>query len=244
MAINRENFIVIQGWMVSELGLKGNELLIYAIIYGFSQTDKQNFTGSLQYLAEWANSTKQGVLKALKSLISKGYIVKLGVSISPTGQHTCIYHATKFNDVLNKVEWGIKQSLTPGIKQSLTNNINNNNIEDNIDNNIEHFNEEAIKEEFSRVWKEYPRKEGKDGAYKEYTKLRHKLGYDKFNEYVVLDGIKRYKDYIERNKIEPKYIKQGSTWFHGHCWEDEYPTSSSSRDQSKYCKNDLGELPF
>ena len=33
--IKDENFIMIQGWMVNMLNLKGNELLVYAIIYGF-----------------------------------------------------------------------------------------------------------------------------------------------------------------------------------------------------------------
>lgn len=111
-------------------------------------------------------------------------------------------------------------------------------------NNINTINDSVIKEEFERVWKQYPRKEGKEAAFKEYSKLRSKLDYDTFNEFTVLSGIKRYKDYISLNKIESRYVKQGSTWFHGHCWEDEYPIDRFSRDQSKYCKNDLGELPF
>ena len=74
--VKNENFIAIQGWMVTELGLKGNSLLIYAIIYGFSQDGEQVFNGSLQYLADWTNSTKQGVLKSLRSLIDAGLIGK------------------------------------------------------------------------------------------------------------------------------------------------------------------------
>ena len=30
--VKRDNFITIQGFMLTELGLKGNELIIYAII--------------------------------------------------------------------------------------------------------------------------------------------------------------------------------------------------------------------
>ena len=67
--VKDENYINIQGFMVTKLGLKGNELLIYAIIYGFSQTEDQVFNGSLQYLADWTNSTKQGVTKNLKSCL-------------------------------------------------------------------------------------------------------------------------------------------------------------------------------
>ena len=117
------NYITILSWMVTELKLKGNELIIYAAIYGFSQ-DEQWFAGSLQYLADWTNSTRQGVLKALKSLVSKGYLEKEEREIK--GVKLCQYR-TK----------GVKQSLTgcstkfnEGVKQSLT-NINNDIYSDN-----------------------------------------------------------------------------------------------------------------
>ena len=61
--IKDENYIAVQGWMRNQLKLKGNELLVYAIIYGFSQTTNQVFNGSLQYLADWCGATKQGVIK-------------------------------------------------------------------------------------------------------------------------------------------------------------------------------------
>lgn len=122
-----ENYIVIQGWMVNELKLKGNELLIYAIIYGFSQLEGQKFTGSLQYLANWTNSTKQGVIKCLKSLIEKELIIKEDKIIN--GVKFCEYYSTKFNRVLNKVEWGIKQSLPNNIEDNIEDNNNNNNKE-------------------------------------------------------------------------------------------------------------------
>lgn len=52
--IKNENFIAIQGFMVKELGLSGNELIAYALIYGFSQDNESEFKGSLNYVAEWA----------------------------------------------------------------------------------------------------------------------------------------------------------------------------------------------
>lgn len=121
------NFVVIQSWMLKEMKLKGNELLVYAIIYGFSQDGEQEFTGSLQYLADWTNSTKQGVIKNLNSLITKGYIEKHESFVN--GVKFCSYKSVN----------GIKQSLmgystefNEGSKQSLPNNITNN-IDDNID---------------------------------------------------------------------------------------------------------------
>lgn len=42
--IKNENFIAIQGFMVKELGLSGNELIAYALIYGFSQDNESEFS--------------------------------------------------------------------------------------------------------------------------------------------------------------------------------------------------------
>ena len=44
-------YIAIQDWMISDLQLKGNELLTYALIYGFSQDGESEFKGSLKYLS-------------------------------------------------------------------------------------------------------------------------------------------------------------------------------------------------
>lgn len=120
--VKNENFIAIQGWMVTELGLKGNSLLIYAIIYGFSQDGEQVFNGSLQYLADWTNSSKQSVINCLKKLVDDGLLGKNEKNIN--GVKFVEYYSKKLNGVLNKVEWGIKQSLP-------------NNIEDNIEDNID-----------------------------------------------------------------------------------------------------------
>lgn len=114
-----ENYAVIQGWMLKQLNLKGNELLIYAIIYGFSQDGAGEFTGSLQYLADWTNSTRNGVSKCLKSLVSKGYIKKNCKVIN--GVKHCEYSTTKLHDLYNSVGHPIQQSCTGGVQQSCTN---------------------------------------------------------------------------------------------------------------------------
>lgn len=132
--VNDENYINIMGWMVNKLHLKGNELLIYAIIYGFSQAEQQTFSGSLQYLADWTNSTRQGVMKNLKSLLDKGLIDKKDININ--GVKFCEYCTTELQGVYNKVYRGVQQSLTGGVQQSLHNNINIDNTNNNINNNI------------------------------------------------------------------------------------------------------------
>ena len=75
--VKRENYIQIQGFMLTDLHLSGNELLIYAIIYGFSQTGEGVFDGSREYLAEWCNASLSSIKRSLKALQEKGLIKQI-----------------------------------------------------------------------------------------------------------------------------------------------------------------------
>lgn len=75
--VKEGTYIHIESWMINEYKLSGNSLFVYAIIYGFSQDKKSDFHGGLQFLADWTNSTKQGVIKNLKSLLEKKLIIKI-----------------------------------------------------------------------------------------------------------------------------------------------------------------------
>ena len=76
--VRDENYYSIFGWMTNPDGmaLSGLELSVYAIIYGFSQGGDNAFSGSLQYLADFTNSTERGIRKCLSSLVEKGYLKK------------------------------------------------------------------------------------------------------------------------------------------------------------------------
>lgn len=69
-----DNFCVIFGWMCNGLNLSGNELLIYAVIYGFSQDGESRFYGGRGFLSRTLNISKPTVDKALKALVDKGFI--------------------------------------------------------------------------------------------------------------------------------------------------------------------------
>ena len=114
--VKNENYISIQGWMVNELNLKGNELLVYAIIYGFSQEENQKFAGSIQYLANWIGSSKQTVFNCLKSLIEKELIEKKETFIN----------GVKFCEYQSKFLMGVVKIFDGGSQKIRPNNINNN----------------------------------------------------------------------------------------------------------------------
>lgn len=75
-----------------------------------------------------------------------------------------------------------------------------------------------LEEEFEYIWSYYPRKQGKANALKSYIKARKK-GTTKEE---VWSGLGAYLEYIKIEKINPQYIKQGSTWFNQECWNDDY----------------------
>jgi hypothetical protein len=78
MKVGEDNFIVLQGWMLSkEYDLSARELIILGLINGFSQDGDSKFQGNLGYIQEWSRSkSKRTAIDILKSLEKKGLIVK------------------------------------------------------------------------------------------------------------------------------------------------------------------------
>lgn len=74
--MTNKNYIQIQGWMINDLRLKSNELLIYALIYGFSQDGSSRFTGSLKYICDALCISRNTVISTLKKLTDKNLIEK------------------------------------------------------------------------------------------------------------------------------------------------------------------------
>jgi len=121
-----ENFILIQGWMINNLELSSvTELNAFALIYGFSQDDESEFTGSINYLCNFLKCSRPTVIKTLKSLVEKGYINKKTIVTNNVTFNTYKYSLLG----VKKFNGGSKNSLQGGSKNSLPNNtINNNTI--------------------------------------------------------------------------------------------------------------------
>lgn len=66
-----------------ERGLKGNELIVFAVINGFSQNGNGSFHGSLAALQEMCGiASRQTITDILKSLVDKGFINKTEVALN------------------------------------------------------------------------------------------------------------------------------------------------------------------
>lgn len=131
--IKDENFIMIQGWMVNRLNLKGNELIAYAVIYGFSQDGESMYTGSRRYLADWCGCSVKTVGNALASLVAKGLIAKHDKTVN--GVHLCDYSITT-----------VGKNLPGGREKTSLHN-----IEDNIDVDTLEDKEERKRHSFDAI---------------------------------------------------------------------------------------------
>lgn len=140
MALGNRNYISIQSWMVKELNLTGNDLICYALIYGFSQDGQSEFNGSLSYIAEWLNTSRQTARLIIKRLVDNGVIEKRDTVIN--GVKFCRYVATNtgcgenHHTVINN-NTGCGENHHGGVVKIATNNIldniNDNNKSTNVD---------------------------------------------------------------------------------------------------------------
>ena len=86
--------------MRTSLGLKGNELLVFAIINGYSQSRQGCFYGSLAHLQELTGiASRQTVITTLQGLIEKGLIVRYETTVD--GVRRVLYSISEAVQKLN-----------------------------------------------------------------------------------------------------------------------------------------------
>lgn len=244
--VRSDNFIVIQGWMVSELGLKGNELLVYALIYGFTQNGSQAFAGTLQYIADWCNATRRSVGGCLKALVGKGLLRK--EEEQGSFLKTCKYWAVKPERQVEKSCIPMeKSSMERGGKEESNDGKNIHAPEEKFSTNtigniLGYTNtpptppagggcaektegRDAKKPEgFDRFWEAYPRKANKPAALKAFKRLR--VGEALLSK--ILCALETYKGSEDWKRDGGQYIPYPSSWLNGERWLDVEPAPTDA----------------
>ncbi len=147
------NYVQIQGWMVSDLGLKGNSLFVYALIYGFSQDGTSQFTGSLRYVCRWLNCSRGTAIKVLKDLTNQKLLIKEQITINNVtyNKYSAKLHNTGSVEIVPPVQKQDKGSIEVG-GQGSSETVPNNTIINNTTN--KGFSEK----DFLNDWNKYRKK--------------------------------------------------------------------------------------
>lgn len=70
-------YLVITQDMVEGLGLRGSELLVYALVNGYSQGGRGMFTGTLEHVASVCSISRRTAITTLNALVEKGLLAKI-----------------------------------------------------------------------------------------------------------------------------------------------------------------------
>lgn len=211
--IKNENVFHVSGWMVNELKLSGNSLMVFAIIFGFSQDGESYFTGSRKYLCDFTGASKPTIDKALNELIEKKYIYKYSEK-----RNDVIYNKYQVNlEILN---FTTSKETLPPCKETLPNN-----IEDNIDKEISIINNTKEMEIFEHwnkkniiIHRDFDKLEKKiKEALKEHDLETIKSAIDHYSEVINnQEYFYKYKwtleQFLSRGKGLVEFTDKGSKW--------------------------------
>lgn len=196
-----------------------------------------NITGkfymSNKELAKRLNCSARTITNAVKELVDLDYITVTEVKDKKTGgtKWREIKLSQNFTPLETDYDGGVNSIARPPRSKLLDpletdcDQIEHSNRASNINNrstdkSVDRVSEKELESNFDKLWKLYPRKEGKKKAFEAYKRAIKKGVTNK----EIQNGIVAYLTQVKLENTDKRYIKQGSTWFNGECWEDEYNT--------------------
>lgn len=224
-------YIHIQGWMGTRLGLRANDLICFAVIYGFSMDGKSQFRGDLNYLGDCMFASKPTVMLALEHLLVCNLILRQEDVVK--GRKRCYYSTNViFDEGKFKVIDEDKKPLVMTTKEPLPITGKEPLPESGKEplpeyNNKEKYNKKensvsddtpkkgATDELFDKFWEAYGKKVRKEEAIREWAKLSAD------NRQKALDAIEAYK---ESKRYETRYMLDPVRYLKRKTWNDDFST--------------------
>lgn len=223
-----DNYIVVNRDLIKEYGIN-TALLLGELASEYNYYRKQGqlvdgmFYSTIENIQDNTGLSRHQQTKALEQLKECGLIEVVLKGLPAKRFIKLDIEALTNKIVKNSQTCSTEINKLDSEKVTTNNNNNNSNNETVITNNKEGVKPSQIEKEFNIIWEAYPRKQGKANAFKAYEKARKKgVAYQ-----TILDGVYSYITYIRVNKVEDRFIKQGSTWFNQQCWNDEYKSGSA-----------------
>lgn len=223
LKINEYNNIVIHGWMRTILDLKSSELLVYAIIYGFSQDGESEFYGSRQYLADCVGCSVKTIERVLNNLVDTQLINKRVVTKNNVNfPHYSVNYETLFNLRQNDV-----YPRQNDVQYTLNNiyNINNNIVRQNDVGGTTKCSKAIFNELKSKTNSKYSTKNVIDEMFSHYEEVYNcKYPESNFSK-LTLQIQKLQKDYdCTLNELSAKII----------AWIDFWKSSDWQREEGNF----------
>jgi len=199
-------------------------ILLFGEIYSMLNVTGK-FYMSNNTLAERLDCSRQSIINYINLLKKQGYIETENVTDTETKAITG--RMITLGGVVKQNLLGWSNEFDGGSKTGFTQRKHSNRTSNTNDQNSKKISQSGIKqleEDFNKLWKLYPRKEGKKKAFEAYKRAIKNGTTNK----EIQTGIVNYLTQIKVQGTDKKYIKQGSTWFNGECWNDEYNVGGSS----------------
>ena len=149
-------------------------------------------------------------------------IIDGAVTIPNWGKHQNLDRIEQKKEYMRRYmkEYREKQMLLAGCKtNSKTNSkVNVSEAEEEVDKNK---NKSNICAYFETFYSLYPRKVNKKKAQEKYYSILKKSKSPEETANDILEGLKRYIDFWERDKTELQFIPHPTTWLNGERWNDD-----------------------
>ena len=228
--IKQKSHIVIDAYML-QLGLKGNELLIYALIAGFCQDGVSECWTSQETMAEWCGGiSTRAVRDILQNLITKKLITKkecLNKNVKYSYKVVEIVPELSSNEqevfsTQQELSSGGYRNFLPVVQELSSGNNKIDNIYDNkIDNKTIKENiilTNNIKENFDEFWSLYPKDRigNKAKAYSAFCKVikEKRATIDKL--------LASVKSYARSEEVHKGFAKGCAAWLNDDRFNQDY----------------------
>ena len=205
-------------WIPKEYWLDPN-LKIMEVVFITEIESLDNGKGcyaSNKYFSEFFGISKGRCSQIINNLSDKGYIK---IDYDREGKQV----KKRTMKVVRKLTTPYLENYRPYLENDKENNTFSN-TSNNDQSDLKKIREKQLDEDFNKLWKLYPRKEGKKKDFEAYKRAIKNGTTNK----EIQTGIVNYLTQIKVQGTSKQYIKQGSTWFNGECWNDEYNVGGSS----------------
>ena len=110
--INNNHYINTMYWMWN-LGLKGNEIFVYALIYGYSQSGQGKYHGTIGFIADRLSLSRSQVFRILNTLFERDLIKKTEIFVPGSNQKSIEYTVTMNEYSSSKMTSSVAKCDTP-----------------------------------------------------------------------------------------------------------------------------------